>query len=305
MRGQLDHAERRTRLNASELGAIFGVDPWRTAGDVQASKIFEVEPDRAGEAAELGHDFEEALCRAVIRREVAVGEPMMQPSAFVPDIPLAATPDCVFTSRSLGTIVVEAKTHRLVGRGRQSEDWGEDGTDKVPQRVLFQTAGQLICVPAATHALVPALVPDFRVFVIPRDEEFLGMVAEGCRAWWRRHVIERATITDEGQLARPELLRRIKRTPNRVAQVPDDVALAYLEAGAARKRAEGVEEAAKARLLLALGDAEAGSWSGGQFTHFTQTRRGIDTEAVKALLGPRFGEVQKESSFPVLRHKAG
>ena len=100
------------------------------------------------------------------------------------------------------------------------------------------------------------------------------------------------------------VIKRMKRKPGKTVVIVPTLFEGWEEAKAQTKKAKTAEDEAKAALLGALGDADAGEIPelGKMITYLEQGRKGFDH---KALLEahPEFATYEKESRFRVLRSK--
>jgi predicted phage-related endonuclease len=151
---------------------------------------------------------------------------------------------------------VEAKTHGLFGPG-DDESWGEDETDHVPDRVTVQChAHMLAWNKDICH--VPALIGRRGLYVyhVPRSRELSDLIVEQVGEFWDKNV--KADTPPENVVPSLEIIKRVRRVPDKIADIPPEIMQRWLEAKEAFSAAEDAEKSAKASLLAALGDAEAG-----------------------------------------------
>ncbi len=292
-------------LGASDIGAILGLDPMRTALDVWAEKTGRVVTETSDEI-EAGNDHEAGVVAGARRRLRRAGiadrvdypgpgtivvfdvEPPMTPipgfgsvidgDAFeawkASTFQRGATLDAVPHHRDHGPCVLEAK---LVGAGMAGA-WGPEpaGAEGIPARTFVQVHWQTHHARerfgwAAPVAFVAADIAgtDRRLYEIPIDDAVIGELLSAARAWWRRHVIE-------GEMPEPterdvDTLGRIFPEAKRPLSpfVPLEIRERAEEYAAAREVTMHMRrELARyeARLLAALGEAEGYRWHGGKVT---------------------------------------
>ncbi len=292
-------AARRNYIGSSDAAAILGLDPFKSAYDVWLEKTADIEPDTSSEAAEIGNWIEPLLCKWA---EDQVGWRMrMSPDTFVsPCGILAANLDAIEDDDE-PTHFIEAKSTGL------ADDWGDEGTDQVPPRVVTQTAIAFACVPSLRVAWIPLLLGKHglrrKLYRVNRDYGIVDAVADKCRAFWRDHVLTRTP--PPGTAPNLDLLARIRREPESCVDLDDTSLLDQWEdAKAKAKEADEAVDAAKARLIASLGAAESGRLADGRIvTYLQQTRKGIDLPAIK-LAHPDFvAKYETTSTFRVLRTK--
>jgi predicted phage-related endonuclease len=170
-------------------------------------------------------------------------------------------------------IIVEAKTAGMVGP--LSREWGEDGTDEIPEQYLIQVQHQFMVAGPGFHtAYVPALLGGrgFAVFQVRRDEDLIASIKEFEEQFWAGHVI--TGIPPENSTPSPSVIKRIRREPGSSIPLDMDLVLEWREAVKDLRYAESVEKEVKIRVQMALGTAEAGIMSdGSMITYMAQKRK--------------------------------
>lgn len=263
---------RRKYIGSSDAPAILGLDPYRSAADVWLDKTGKAADFAGNEATDRGNLLEPVLVKWAER---AIGMDLI-PNVFQrhADLPLACNLDAASPALADPDFVVEAKTSVNV------DEWGEPGTDQVPERVIVQTHHAMF-VTGYRLAYVPVLLPlygrfEFRMYRVERDDALADAIAERCAEFHRRYVLTGERPDD----FRPSLetLRRVRREPNKIVPLADDLADAYVVAKAAYAKAKEECDAAQAALLAAMGDAEAGACRAGTFTYMESKRAGYTVE---------------------------
>jgi len=269
---------RKKYLGSSDLPSVLGMDSWRTIGDVWLEKTGRVAIDEKENAAQdFGTTFEGAVLDHFEKKH---GVTLERHLFFT---------NGVFCSNLDGFIdgsspeVVEAKT---TGQG---EDWGPLGTDEIPERVLIQVHEQMYVVTKATGkdcriAWVPVLLPAFRHFEvrtyeIKRNDALMdSAIAIGDR-FWREHVLTDTPPQDFAPSL--EVLKRVRREPNKTITVADKLVLDWFEATAELSKAKKRAEDSQAAILAAMDDAEGARYSTGCLTYFEQGRSGYTVGPTK------------------------
>lgn len=274
---------RRRAIGSSDAAAILGVDPKRSALEVYLSKVADLEEDETSEPVALGNRFEEAILdhaadRLSLRIEKNVG-PIVCPEASC----LAANLDAVVVAPSHLERAMEAK---FTGLGHL---FGEPGTDQLPERVLVQTSFQMGCLPTLELIYVPVLLarwgrPRVEIYEAPRVNDLVDLILERCEEFWRLHVEPQIPPNPTPGLGEAALsvLKRVRRQPAAVAEIPAELALAYREASEAAKEAEDAKARAQAALLAAGGDAEGFDFGDPKkyYTYLQYEKKGVDTKAL-------------------------
>lgn len=272
--------QRREKIGSSEAAAICGVSPYANALEVFLEKTGRCEPFSGNEATEAGIDLEPSIIRMAERR--------LKPVCFEKNVKrqhpngiMAATLDTIFTLRSEPShherVIVECKSAGIVSY--LNEDiWTED---RFPDWYEVQVQYQLACSPDIDYAYLAALTPPrgFRLYLVERNHELQGAIVERCERFWHEHVL--ADIAPDGSVCL-DVAKRLRRQPNKVVELPNEIAALFDEAKAMLRDAAEREESAKASLLYAMGDAEQGECLTGVYTYFPN-KNGVRTLRKKSL----------------------
>lgn len=278
-------SERRNAIGASDVAAILGVSPWQSAWDVWADKTGRLSEWTGNEATRLGQHFEKAVLDVA---EEQLGEIRRNVRIVHESLPVASTLDaqCVGSLRP-----VEAKTTGLAGP--VYGDWGDPGTDEVPQNYLVQVHAQLLCT-GADLAYLFALLPGRGVvqYEIQRSERLCEQLGNLLDCWWQKHVIK--DVEPSRDKATLEIVKRLKREPKKSIDL-GPMEWALVQNLAAKKEAikdyTEQKEAIESQLLAALGDAEQATFPDGSgFSYFAQTRAAYQVQ---------------EATFRVMRMRKG
>lgn len=267
----LNHTDRATRLHSTDVAAILGLPGARKiAHEVWLEKSGRLEPTRGNKSTDAGKRLEPAV---LDEAEDVLG-PLNRNVLCVAsglDFPLAATLD----GRVIATgEPVEAKTTGIVGP--VFGEWGEENTDAIPQTYLVQTTVQMICSGAElNHVFALIGGRGFVRYRVLRDEELVGALVERLARWWDLHITKgvEPTITEPLPL---DVLKRLRRQPEKTIDLYDDAIQAAAELDAAKATKSAAEktcEAAQSKLITMLGDAEAGRLSDGRLVTFLQSTR--------------------------------
>jgi putative phage-type endonuclease len=279
-------AARNAGIGSSEIAAILGRDPWRSAWDVWAIKTGKAEPQPENEAMRLGSALERVLLdlagESLQRRVVA------PTSTFVRGV-LRANIDGMLDRFMHGGEIVEAKTTSM------TDGWGAHGTNEVPERVALQVQFQMLCAEsgvAHVARLSGAFGFAFAMYRVERDDDVCEEIEATCSEWWDKHVVR--DIPPEGT---PSLdtLGRMRRQAKKV-DIDSTVIARERIAKANLEAAEAAYDEAKAAVLLALGDADAGTDGTWSVRYQTASRTSPDMAAILAKW-PEAKELTKTSTF--------
>jgi predicted phage-related endonuclease len=271
-------SRRRNLIGSSDSPAIVGVNPpgWTNAADVYLEKTLEVAELPASQAIEIGDDFEEPLLRWAARELGVEILPNVELVARHAPVPMGANLDALVLR---GNEAMEAKT----GTGA---DYGAPETDQVPERVLVQVQHQ--CYVAELDLVwVPVLIARFDrlervMYKVKRNEDLIRAIVDRDAAFWQGHVVPR--IPPAGLLPSLEVLRRVRRVPDKLVAVSPELVEAWRLARAERKQAEEAEEAAEKELVLMLGDGDGADYGDRKkiLSYRGYSRETLDTKALRA-----------------------
>lgn len=172
-------AERRRGVGGSDVAAILGLSPYRTPLDVFRDKRGDLVDQPENAPMRWGN-----LLEPVVRQEYSdvTGREVLMPDRMLAhgthEFMLANLDGYTADGR-----VVEIKT------ARTGNDWGEPGTDEIPQAYLFQVQ-HYMAVTGFAVADVAVLIggSDFRLYEVEADPELHEMLIDAEAAFWRRVV---------------------------------------------------------------------------------------------------------------------
>ncbi len=245
----------RTRgIGGSDAAAILGLSPWRTPLEVYLEKIGERQPQPDTAATYWGRVLEDVVAEEYARRTGAKLRRVNRTLAH-PDHPvILANLDREIVAHERGPGVLEVKT-----AARRSDDWGEEGTDEIPEHYLAQVQHYL-GVTGRRWADVAVLFLGerlFRIYRIHRDDELVGALFEEELRFWREHVEPR--VPPEPRTLDDIRRRWPRHEPDRVLMAPPDIVEAAEQLAALRAELKALETREKellAAIQKAMADAE-------------------------------------------------
>lgn len=289
---------RRGRIGSSDSPAIVGVDPHRNAHDVYLTKVYDrtessEEKVKAKEAVSIGNDFERPLLRWASDQlgiEIIENAEREHPTNSL----FAANHDALALHQPVG---LEAKTG--------GEGWGAEGTDEVPDRVLVQAQHQ--CYVSDLEVVwVPVLTARFdrlvrMMYRVPRNEKLIAAIVRRDQDFWDNNVL--AGLPPKELVPSLETVKALRRAPEKVAVVDEELVAAFRRAQFARKVAEAEEEKVKATLLASIGDAEGLTDEFGSllYRYLPESRTTVDSKALKLQMPNVYEQFTRVSTGPVLR----
>jgi hypothetical protein len=181
---------------------------------------------------------------------------------------------------------VEAKTGGIIYP--QPHQWGDDGSDHVPDHNIIQCQTQMFCcVKDICHN--PSLVGGrgLMMYEIERNEKLIDLIRESVAEYIEKYV--KTDTPPPDSVPHFDVLKRVRRVPKKVVEIKPELVRQYLDDAEAAKEAKKIADESKALVIAQLGDAEAGEAGAlGSVTYFEQTRK---------------EHIVKESTFRVLRYK--
>ncbi|MER5213661.1 lambda-exonuclease family protein [Streptomyces sp. NPDC002838] len=272
---------RRQGIGSSDLPAVMNLSGFKTPLHVFHDKRGRLPHDEEfSEAAHFGNILEEPLARDWARRNRTVVEP----------IGLIANADEPWQMCTLDRLCTECPLDRSVRslcalevktrNAFVAKLWNQGPPDDVLAQVLWQ-----ILVTGLDHIHVVCLIggQDYRQYTVRRDEHVKLVAylhAEASRLWHDHIVPGRAPALsgEEPPDALIELYDRLH--PDRQGVVvldrdgdAHDAMTEYVEAVAMERAAERRKKAAKAKLLAALGGAQAATFQDKPFFSIEQSSR--------------------------------
>jgi putative phage-type endonuclease len=178
-------AIRRMGIGGSEIACVLGISPFGGPLDVWQGKVEGRELEETP-ALRRGRILEPAVCE--MYAEEAQPATLLTPGTMVhPTRPImVATPDRIAEFRGGERRLLEAKTALHFNAG----DWGEPGTDQVPQAYLCQVVWTL-AVAELRVADIAVLISgqDFRIYRVTIDQELVEMMVDAAERFWRDFVL--------------------------------------------------------------------------------------------------------------------
>lgn len=191
-------AERKSGLGGSDLGAVLGLSPYRTAVDVWADKTGRappIEPNlqmRFGSFAEkFVADEYQARTQHVVQRYNAMLHHPVAP--ILGNIDRLVVPEGKKFAAYRRTIVtdrgMEAKTASAFAAS-DSEQWGAEGSDQIPPAYLVQCAAYMALTGCEYWDLAVLFGnQEVRVYNLSRDRELEREIISRATEWWNAYVV--------------------------------------------------------------------------------------------------------------------
>lgn len=270
--------KRKNYLGSSDLPAIFNRDPFRSGADVWLEKTGRLEPEVEKKGAKKRGRYLERALLDWAEDELAVElkrDVWCEYDIFCANLDAHTVED---SKRN-----VEAKSTNLVS------EWGAENTDDIPERVLIQTHGAMICasempeVGKVRVTQVPVILDrlQLKMYTVEWNESLADLIVTRGRKFWKEHILADKEPSD----FRPslEVLKRVKRYPEKVIDISAgegyDWFCEWEKTRALRLSSEKREKEALVMFLreLSRGGGEAAEGAtlpdGRLFTYFEQTTK--------------------------------
>ena len=224
------HAERKLGIGGSECAAVLGLSKWATPFDIYQNKIGESEPqDETWEMAR-GHAME-PLLRQYFADTTGLEVSLPNSAIVHPKYPfMRYNPDGLCT----GKILAEYKT---ASYGRE---WGDAGTDEIPQEYILQVQHGLACLDyevAKASVSIGGSKPKY--YEIPADKELQEMIIEGEAAFW--HKVQNRIVPDP--ISNADVSRMYSRVNGQSIEITPEIMQALQELRVIRRLMKEEEEA--------------------------------------------------------------
>jgi len=289
--------QRKSCLGSSDMAAVLGLDPFKNAADVYLGKTGKLTEQEESKVMKRGNYLEPAILNFAqdilgnLTRNVFFEAPG--------SLPMASNVDAIVDETDFP---VEAKSVGLfVG-----EEWGEEGSDVIPDRVIIQCHVHMICTESDfCHVPVYLSAREFVMFGVAKSVKIVEIICNEATSFWYNCVQADTPPTDV--VPAEAVMKRIRREPETVVDIPPEcvpLVEQWQEKNAAYLLAGKEKDAAKAEAINLLGTSEAGDLPDGrQLTYLSQSRRMIDSKRLTAEKPDVAAEYLKTSTYPVLRIK--
>jgi putative phage-type endonuclease len=287
---------RASGIGSSDIAALCGEDPMKSALDVWLDKIGRGVPFAQNDQADLGHLLEPVIADRFARRHAVEIESLT--TMAHPEVPFAlATPDrWIRGSREL----IETKNvgYRMMRRWRALS-----GEYVVPPYVQLQ--GQWQCFVTGSRAFWVVALLGGRDFVEERfdaDEEIADGLVSIAREFWSVNVEQGVEPEPDASEAAKRVLERLyPRATVALVEPTSDIRLwaeAYADARASEKAAAAKKALAANHLRQLLGDSIGTDEADWGHVEWKEKKGRTNWKAVAAELGATKDAIAKHSGSP-------
>lgn len=255
--------DRRKFIGGSDVAAILGISPWRSALDLWIDKTTPpVGDDTRNAAAKRRGQRLEPYILDMIREDYGLKIAAHNQRYIDPELDFLAAEIDAETEDDEN---IEIKTVHPF----KAKEWGDQGTDQLPLHYIAQ-AQHGLGVRNRKVCRVFALIGDeLKPYVIERDDETIAAMRRRCFEFWYRYVIPK--VQPPVDYEHKDVLDTLKRLyPGTDGTVIEASAMhehwraVYETAGDMVKKYEGILEGARAHLLAEMGQACAIRFPDGQ-----------------------------------------
>lgn len=183
--------ERKNYIGGSDLGAIAGLNPYRTALDVYLDKTSDDIREETNSAMRWGNLLEDVVAKAY-KEDIGTGKEVWEsdrPIFHTEHRFLAANIDrWVGKRKDIREYILECKTAGF----NKNKEWGEAGTDQIPESYLVQVAyyASICNVPKVDIAVLIG-GQDFRIYTYERNKELEEKLIKIACNFWYNHIEKR------------------------------------------------------------------------------------------------------------------
>lgn len=277
--------QRQQSIGGSDIPAILGISPFKSAGDIFVEKTQKVE-QVSSPAMEAGHMLEPAVInwsmeRLQINNKSWSSANVRRTKSLTfegREVPAHANLDFMFLTPEVGRCGLEAKTTSV------PFGWGEQGTDEVPPHILAQCLWQAM-VADLNIVYIGVLIADrgfhMRMYEVDPEqyEEECQDILQRVVSFWNDNVME--DKEPEDTYPTMETLNKVVRTPNKSVGINEDDVKMMLAADEEVKIAKQRQKLCREKVLNSMKDAEEGQCSLGRVTYFEYDRKGYKVDPTK------------------------
>ena len=174
---------RRSGLGGSDMGAVLGIDPYRGPLDVWMEKTEQVEPTDLSDvdAVWFGSNAESLVAKYFERRTGIGVEPVGGTHRHPTHRFLMAHPDRHVIGLSEG---LEIKT----ASPRMHEQWGEQGTDEIPEQYLAQCHHYMLVMDWSAMHVACLMGNELMTYRVQRNDAWDATILDTGEEFWNKYV---------------------------------------------------------------------------------------------------------------------
>ncbi len=266
-------------IGGSDIAAVLGISPYKTAIDLWLDKTAPPRVESSKPATRRGTRLEPYICD-MIMSEFGIQITDRNHRYPDPEVPYFAAE--VDAETNIGQVVenIEIKTVHPM----RAKEWGALETDELPVHYVAQAQWGLGVTGRAVCRVFALIGDDLRPYVVERDQETITALRVRATEFWERYVLPK--LRPPFDFANSQTLETLKRLyPGTDGSTIEATAMhehwrAVLKtAEDARDRYEGVIDGARAHLMAEMGNAALLKFSDGKgFRRKLTARKGFTVE---------------------------
>lgn len=240
-------------IGGSDIGAILGISPWKTAVDLWLDKIQPPKENGGNAAAKRRGSRLEPYIADMIESEHGMPIARRNERYIDPEVSFFA---CEIDAENTAGENVEIKTVHPF----KAKEWGAEDTDALPIHYVAQTQWGLGITGRDKCHVFALIGDDLRRYLVERDDETITAMRERAAAFWTTYVLAKLRPPiDYAHSRAQEALRRLY--PGTDGSVIEATAMhehwrAVLHtAEDMRDKYQGVIDGARAHLLAEMGSS--------------------------------------------------
>jgi putative phage-type endonuclease len=292
-------AERSTGIGGSDAAAVVGLNPYKTNFQLWEEKCGLREPDDLSDnqAVKWGSRLEDVVADAFAEESGLTVHRVNQTLRSADHPFMLAHLDRRIVGQKRG---LEVKT---AGHwAAQSDQWGETGTDQVPEQYLLQCVHYMAVTGYdAFHLAVLIAGNDLRVYTIPRDQTLIDALIIREAEFWK--LVQTRTAPSVVDLA--DARRAFPVSRDREIEASTEIATTDLElrrVEADLKQLESRQEELKGQICGFMGEADTLVRAGRRLrTWRSQDRTALNQTRLKTEDPDLFARYSETTSLRVLR----
>ena len=290
---------RKAGIGGSDISAIMGKNPWKSAYELYFDKLGILEEKETTEAMRIGTDLEQYVAERYME---ATGKKIQRTNFMYFDDEydfMVANIDREIVGENAA---VECKTTNIFS----TVDY--DSGD-VPIQYYMQCQWYMM-VRGYDYIDLAVLVfgKGFFYSMIERDEEFIADMRKAAIEFWNNNVLEQTPPEPDGSDSSLKVLKQLYPMGDDKKEIilpgsADALLSTYTDYADSIKRMEKAQDEIKAQILSTMEDAAIARGDHWQVTYKNQERTSVDSKALKEKFPEIYGQVTKTSSFRVFRMK--
>lgn len=250
--------KRKKCITGTDISAIAGMNPWRSQMDVYCDKLGLTEATPDNPAMEWGRRLEDVVAQRYSEQngvDLAPGE------WTVRDNWMGATPDRLIVGVNRGLEIKTAGLHT-------SKNWGESGTDEIPDHYALQCAWYMaVCERDEWDLAVLIGGQDYRQYNLKRSLRLENRLIELATQFRERHILTQTPPAIDGSKGASEYLKAVfpkDRGPDLIATTPeiDELVTSLIAARSIASQVEAQVADLENKIKAAIGEAPGmmGAW---------------------------------------------